>query len=95
MSDSYRDRAALLIEAVYGAPPAEDSAVYPFYEQALDIQTGLMEKQNTSSGLKKLSLGDYSEEYSQSDDSSGELISPAAQALLAAVYPRAEVTVSL
>lgn len=91
----YRDRAALLIEAVYGAPPAEGSSVYPFYSQALDIQSELMEKQNTLPGLKRLSLGDYSEEYTQSDASSDELIAPAAQALLEAVYKRAEVIVSL
>ncbi|MGN1415689.1 MAG: hypothetical protein ACI4XF_02530 [Oscillospiraceae bacterium] len=89
----YRNRAMLLIEAVYGKPPSEESDLYPFYSQALDIQSELMEKQNTSSGLKRLSLGDYSEEYSQSDSSSDELIAPAARAMLAAVYPRAEVTV--
>ncbi|MGN0691053.1 MAG: hypothetical protein ACI4K7_01755, partial [Oscillospiraceae bacterium] len=69
--------------------------LYPFYSQALDIQSELMEKQNSSSGLKRLSLGDYSEEYTQSDNSSDELIAPAAQALLDRVYTRSEVIVSL
>ena len=89
----YRNRAALLFQAVYGAPPSEDSSAYPFYLQALDIQSEFLEKQNTSSGLKRLSLGDYSEEYTQSEAPSDELIAPAAQALMAAVYPRSEVTV--
>ena len=91
--NNYTKRAALLIESVYGKPPEEGSSVYRFYAEAVAVQAEFMEKQNTSAGLKRLSLGDYSEEYSNGSELSDELISQAAQALLAVVYPRSEVMV--
>lgn len=90
----YSKRAAMLIKSVYGEPPDGSSSVYEYYSEALQIQAEHMEKQDTSAGLKRLSLGDYSEEYSAEAQTSDELISDAAQALLAVVYPRTEVVVS-
>lgn len=90
----YSKRAVMLIRSVYGEPPDEGSSVYDLYSEAVQIQADHMEKQDTSAGLKKLSLGDYSEEYSTEAQTSDELISDAAQALLAVVYPRSEVVVS-
>lgn len=90
---NYTQRAAMLIESVYGEPPDASSSVYRFYSEAVAVQARFLEKQDTSAGLKKLSLGDYSEEYSEGSRVSDELIDRSAQALLSAVYPKSEVTV--
>lgn len=85
---SMEDDAKIIIESVYGSPPDHDSPLYPRYLKAVEFQADHMKRQVTESGIKKLSLGDYSAEYSgsSSDTNSSDVISPYAAAVLDSIY---------
>lgn len=85
---SMEDDAKIIIESVYGSPPAPDSPDYPKYLKAVEFQADHMKRQITEAGIKKMSLGDYSAEYSHSSplSSSNAVISPYAAAVLDSIY---------
>lgn len=86
-NDVFEKRAALLIEALYGSPPDENSETYKFYSEAVRIETEFLKKTEVSGGLKKLTLGDSSEEYFDGgDSSSSDVICENALILLDKVY---------
>ncbi len=82
----FEKRAALLIEALYGPPPDENSEIYKFYSEAVRIETEFLKKNEVSGGLKKLTLGDSSEEYFDGGNSSSDVICENALILLDKVY---------
>ncbi len=84
--DAFVNRAELLIEALFGSPPDENSEAYKFYSEALDIETEFLKKIEASGGLKRLTLGDCSEEYFDRSNSSSDIICENALILLDKVY---------
>ncbi len=88
MNEEYIDRARLLIESVYGAPPSESNDCYVFYSKALEVEAEQLSKQDSSAGLKKLTLGDSTEEYfdNAAASASSDIICDEAKTYLDRVY---------
>ena len=83
------DNAELIIRSIYGSPPDADSPLYPDYLKAVELQSDYMAAKMSEQGIKKISLGDYSAEYSdESLSSSSDIISPYAAAVLDNIYRR-------
>lgn len=85
---SMEDDAKIVIGSVYGSPPDPDSPLYPKYLKAVEFQAEYMKRRMAQSGIKRLSLGDYSAEYSDSSSHTGsdDVISPYAAAVLDSIY---------
>ncbi len=89
--NKFLSRAKSLINSVYRTEPPDEPQALSLYLEAADIQAEYMEKSNSILGVKKTSLGDYSEEFFGSSQNIS-LIAPEAKAILDSIFPNAHFT---